>query len=128
MKASGQRLDIRLSPFALIVVIAAAVLLLVFLFVKPNEMRAGGNLVSGKLAFGTRTTQFSGQSQFTLRTSFGDGSGGPVTIAGPAPAPSQPTWSPDGARIAFVAAGTVADEIYVINADGSNPVNLTMTQ
>ncbi len=33
----------------------------------------------------------------------------------------QPSWSPDGRRIAF----TRDNEIYAMNADGTNPVNLT---
>jgi Tol biopolymer transport system component len=35
----------------------------------------------------------------------------------------QPAWSPDGSKIAFSDA-----KIYVMNADGSNPVQLTNTQ
>ena len=33
----------------------------------------------------------------------------------------SPTWSPDGGRIAFVSNG----DVYVMNADGSNPVRLS---
>jgi hypothetical protein len=39
----------------------------------------------------------------------------------------SPTWSPDGSRIAWIrkrGAGATCDEIYVINADGTNPVSL----
>jgi len=36
-----------------------------------------------------------------------------------------PTWSPDGARLAFVSGRDGNDEIYVMNADGTNPINLT---
>ncbi|HSN73001.1 MAG TPA: hypothetical protein VLT59_15900, partial [Steroidobacteraceae bacterium] len=41
----------------------------------------------------------------------------------------RPAWSPDGTRIAFSSrpAGGAA-EIWVINADGSNPINLTADQ
>ena len=39
----------------------------------------------------------------------------------------QPVWSPDGSRIAFVAPGAAGDglDIWVMDADGDNPVNLT---
>jgi len=35
------------------------------------------------------------------------------------------SWSPDGTRIAFVSSRDFDMEVYVIDADGSNPVNLT---
>ena len=40
---------------------------------------------------------------------------------------TQPAWSPDGTRIAFVSnrAGSRRGEIWVMNADGTNPVRLT---
>jgi TolB protein len=36
-----------------------------------------------------------------------------------------PAWSPDGAKIAFVSQRDGNAEIYVMNADGTNPVRLT---
>jgi Tol biopolymer transport system component len=36
-----------------------------------------------------------------------------------------PAWSPDGSQIAFVSERDGNAEIYVMNADGSDPVNLT---
>ena len=36
-----------------------------------------------------------------------------------------PDWSPDGTKIAFVSTRDGNNEIYVMNADGSNPTNLT---
>jgi Tol biopolymer transport system component len=36
-----------------------------------------------------------------------------------------PRWSPDGSKIAFVSDRDGNAEIYVMNADGSNPLNLT---
>ena len=45
---------------------------------------------------------------------------------------SAPAWSPDGQKITFASfrdlhrpAGIILAEIYVINADGTNPINLT---
>ena len=34
-------------------------------------------------------------------------------------------WSPDGARVAFVSQENKSDDIWVINADGTKPRNLT---
>jgi uncharacterized protein (DUF885 family)/WD40 repeat protein len=39
---------------------------------------------------------------------------------------TSPDWSPDGARIAFDSTRDGDYEIYVINVDGSHPVNLTL--
>jgi Tol biopolymer transport system component len=49
-----------------------------------------------------------------------DGSG--ATPVGPG---GDPAWSPDGTRIAFTTRDGNSDEIYVMDADGSNPVRLT---
>ena len=38
---------------------------------------------------------------------------------------SFPSWSPDGARIAFVSWRDSTAELYVMNADGSYPTRLT---
>lgn len=38
-----------------------------------------------------------------------------------------PKWSPDGTKIAFIATRDGNNEMYVMNADGSNPVRLTFT-
>ena len=49
-------------------------------------------------------------------------------------ADTEPAWSPDGKRITFVSyrdlkripeRGVIRGEIYVMNADGTNPINLT---
>jgi Tol biopolymer transport system component len=37
----------------------------------------------------------------------------------------RPNWSPDGSRILFVSDRSGSPDIHVMNADGSNPVNLT---
>ena len=37
----------------------------------------------------------------------------------------DPVWSPDGSRVAFVSQENRSDDIWVINADGSRPRNLT---
>jgi TolB protein len=37
----------------------------------------------------------------------------------------SPVWSPDGAKIAFVSARTGDSEIFVMDADGGNPLNIS---
>jgi TolB protein len=37
----------------------------------------------------------------------------------------EPNWSPDGTRIAFTRGPETAGDVYVMNADGSNPTRLT---
>ena len=37
----------------------------------------------------------------------------------------EPSWSPDGKRIAFMSERDGNPEIYVMDADGANPQNLT---
>jgi TolB protein len=39
----------------------------------------------------------------------------------------DPAWSPDGTRIAFTTFRSGAQEVWVMNADGSNEVKLTTT-
>lgn len=38
---------------------------------------------------------------------------------------SSPAWSPDGAHIALVVYANANSEIYVVDANGSNPINIT---
>lgn len=38
---------------------------------------------------------------------------------------SSPAWSPDGARVALVLYANSNSEIYTVNADGTNPTNIT---
>ncbi|NLG48575.1 MAG: hypothetical protein GX552_00525, partial [Chloroflexi bacterium] len=37
----------------------------------------------------------------------------------------HPVWSPDGSRIAFVSEQDRTDDIWIMNADGSEQRNLT---
>ena len=39
--------------------------------------------------------------------------------------PRNPAWSPDGSRIAFTAESNARHKIWTMNADGSNPTQLT---
>lgn len=38
---------------------------------------------------------------------------------------SQPTWSPDGKRIAFISSRDGGEEVYIMNSDGSGQTRLT---
>jgi hypothetical protein len=40
-------------------------------------------------------------------------------------APMRGAWSPDGTRIAFIAAGASGPDLFVADADGANSINLT---
>ncbi len=57
-----------------------------------------------------------------------DGSNRTRLMAGQAGFLSAPTWSPDGSRIAFVSEMDGHADIWVVNSDGSNPVNLTQDE
>jgi Tol biopolymer transport system component len=56
-----------------------------------------------------------------------DPDGSAVTELTSVGSPDDPAWSPDGARIAYGGVGPDNQEIFVVNADGSNPVNITQT-
>jgi Tol biopolymer transport system component len=55
-----------------------------------------------------------------------DGSGGQTRLTDNTVADFDPTWSPDGEKIAFASgSGDIDPEIYVMNADGSDVTQLT---
>ncbi len=89
------------------------------------EKPAQQNLVNGRLAFGTVVNSLGGQ-QFQIRTANADGTG-QSTVTGFPPA-SEPAWSPDGLKLAYTVSGSGISEIAVINADGTNQMNLTQTE
>jgi Tol biopolymer transport system component len=55
----------------------------------------------------------------------GNGSAAVIRLTTDPAADFDPTWSPDGTRIAFRSQRDGNDEIYVMNADGTCQVNLT---
>jgi Tol biopolymer transport system component len=96
-------------------VVAAAVMLaacFVALEVRVEPSQASYPGKNGKIAF----TSYSGGGSTDILSIDPDGSDQTRLSGG-----SKPTWSPDGTKIAF----TQADDIYVMNADGSNQTNLT---
>ncbi len=60
-----------------------------------------------------------GMANLTNRSGFNDGALSPITHF-----PSPPSWSPDGTKIAFTSDQTGTLDIFIMNADGSNIVNL----
>jgi Tol biopolymer transport system component len=49
----------------------------------------------------------------------------PLTSAVPGETDYDPSWSPDGSQIAFMATRDGNAEIYTMNSDGSAQTNLT---
>ena len=120
-----------ISVAALMVMAVAGFLLLARSAQMQNDVNADERFVSnsagqadalGKLAFSRTTFVFAGAFN-TLFTANPDGSAQTGLTQFPPFAPTEPAWSPDGSKIAF------ADslDIFVVNADGSSPVNLTNT-
>ena len=66
-----------------------------------------------------------GGSQFVGFYPLGETSGMNLQAAGSIVGDSSLSWSPQGDRVAFTTKRDGNFEIYVANADGSNPVNLT---
>ena len=76
---------------------------------------------SGKAEIWKANADGSGLVRLTISVQKGSDGQGPIFTADFGPA-----WSPDGSKIAFVSNRDGVDtELYIMNADGSNPVRLT---
>jgi FG-GAP-like repeat/WD40-like Beta Propeller Repeat len=78
----------------------------------------------GKLTFSQLVFTFGSPNLF-VKTANADGTG-ETGLTGTIPPSSDPSWSPDGTKIVYSAFGPF--DIFSMNADGSNKVNLTNTQ
>ncbi|HET7240573.1 MAG TPA: hypothetical protein VFI77_05410, partial [Gemmatimonadales bacterium] len=75
-----------------------------------------------RIAFGTTPPSGSDTEIAVINR---DGSG-QVILTSPPGFDFQPVWSPDGTKIVFTRSELSGDsEIYVMNADGSNPINVS---
>src|SRR4051812_48339466 len=95
----------------------------------PSWSPDGSKLVFGSNWNGQRRFELwmmnangTGLVQLTTAVQLGTDSQGPHFSSD-----SEPAWSPDGSRIAFSSTrdGLPGTELYVMNADGSNPIRLT---
>src|SRR5947209_7178286 len=119
MRGHDQRYARRLGP------LAGAILLIL----TPAYAQAASSVTRRSLADTLGRLAFSAERNgntdiYAVNT---DGSGLQRLTGDPADE-FDPTWSPDGTRIAFRSRGTdqgVGDQIYSMNADGSDRINLT---
>ena len=83
-----------------------------------------------KLTFNRNTTQFSRTTTQVYVADVADPDGSAIQLTSasfdnPTAANQNPRWSPDGQKITFESTRDGNREIYVMNADGTNPVRLT---
>lgn len=69
-----------------------------------------------------------GDSSWYVHVMNSDGSDRARLAAGQSGFLSAPTWSPDGAQLAFVSDVEGSSDIWVVDIDGSNAVNLTQDE
>ena len=124
------RINISYSSLARTVSLIAASLSVIFCGIyffnvdakNDVEVSAGQNLVLGRLAYSTLVGTFGGP-QAGISTANADGTA--IVNVTNFPPVAEPAWSPDG-RIVHIQFGANHD-IYVMNADGTNKINLSNT-
>ena len=83
--------------------------------------------VSNRIAFTSTRANTSRQNGRDIYTMEADGSGLVRLTSTPSFESKEPTWSPDGTRIAFASNAQGEMDIFVMNADGTGQVNLTQS-
>jgi TolB protein len=73
----------------------------------------------GRIAFSTNR-----DGDVEIATMYANGTG-VVALTTSAFLDSTPRWSPDGSQIAWLSRPTGVDEVFVMNADGSDPINVS---
>ncbi|MEA2717146.1 MAG: TolB protein, partial [Actinomycetota bacterium] len=86
------------------------------LYAVPSRAAFPGT--NGKLALGVQVSE-GGTAQFRILVQAPDGTG-PISVSPASGHDSEPTWSPDGTRLAFTVGSGNGRQIGVMNADGSN--------
>ena len=107
----------RLEALMVVAAAALALCLLALISVQPAQAAFPGN--NGKIAFQSNR---SGPLEIHTITD-----GGTATRLTFSVANSEPAYSPDGSRIAFVSGGGSGYDIFVMNADGTGRRQLTNT-
>ncbi len=100
---------------------------------KPVRLGLAGEEPSGDLAISSDGRQLvyahSVDDENIWRASLkGDRVDGPGNFISSTRRDTQPQYSPDGQRIAFESDRSGAEEVWICQADGSNPVQLTYSQ
>ena len=73
----------------------------------------------------TTTDVESGRRNADIYVVAADGSSGPKRLVGGDRSENTPQFSPDGKKIAFASDRTGTDEIWICDADGTNPIQVT---
>jgi len=92
----------------------------------PPKSQPAWSPDGARIAYVSNSSDIDGQTDFEIWTINADGTGR-TQLSNNTDPDSQPAWSPLGDRIAFVGTRTGDSDrnVYVMDADGSNEVNIT---